>query len=643
MPDFIPSDNEVTILEAQKSSSGLSAAEKALLQLRLTAYYVFKDIDKAQQYIKKIEGLIQKSADSTARFYLHLSAASIENNLYHFQSAQAHCLQAIEIAYEHGSISQQAEVFIDYAGICLNLGLQEEAGKWLTIAKKHLKAYPNPRLLARLTGREGFIYLRCNDHKMATTLLLEAEKQFAQLTDQNLKDAYFLTLIYSGLGTIYELNDDFQNALAIYQKVMRMCESLGIRMRMSWHYLNVGKMYMSLNDTEKAEIYFRKVVQMKEDSHSQARASAYGNLGYCYFLKKRYAQADALYKRAETYYQQRLEENYKNYSVLETRKAKLYTATKKMGHVAKHLALAFQYARLSGDYKQISGVCKDIASYYADSGDYKSAYEYHLLHADMNEKHAEEVNDRKIKEIEVRYESEKKQREAEMFRLQATGLQRKALRAQMNPHFLYNALNSIQDYISSNEVVSASKYLAKFARLMRQSLYYSDLEIISLEKEIEFLKDYLIINQKLRFDDRLQFEFNMEEDMEEDMLGVPTMIVQPYIENAIEHGIRPKKGGFIRIDFSMQDDNTIFCVVEDNGIGREKMRQLQAADAAFQEHKSRGTSITERRLEVLHSYTGPDKKIHVQTIDLYDPLTKEATGTRVEILIPIMDLYITNE
>jgi two-component system, LytTR family, sensor kinase len=642
MPNFIPTDNEIASLEAQRISS-VTIAEKSLLQLRLTAYYVFKDIEKAQQYIKKIEGYIQRSSDFTARFYLHLSAASIENNLYHFQSAQAHCLKAIEIANEYGSISEQAEVFIDYAGICINLGLQEEANNWLTIAKKLLKAYPNPRLLARLTGREGFLYLHGNDHKLATALLLEAEKQFAQLEDQNLKDAYFLNLVYSGLGRIYELNDDFTNALAIYLKVMRMCESLGIRMRMSWHYLNVGKMYMFLNETEKAEIYFRKVVQIKEDLHSQARAGAYGNLGYCYFLKKKYSQAATLYSRAETYYKQRIEENYHSFSVLETRKAKLYTATKKFGIVAKHLALAFEYARLSGDYKQISGVCKEIASYYAESGDYKSAYEYHLLHSEMNEKHAEEVNDRKIKEIEVRYESEKKQREAEMFRMQATGLQRKALRAQMNPHFLYNALNSIQDYITSNEVVSASKYLAKFAKLMRQSLYYSDLEIISLEKEIDFLKDYLIINQKLRFDDRLQFQINIAEDIEEDILGVPTMIVQPYIENAIEHGIRPKKGGFIRVDFSMYDDNTIFCVVEDNGIGREKMRQLQAADAAYQEHKSRGTGITERRLEILHSYTGPDKKINVQTIDLHDPTTKEATGTRVEILIPVMEIYIIHK
>jgi LytS/YehU family sensor histidine kinase len=224
-----------------------------------------------------------------------------------------------------------------------------------------------------------------------------------------------------------------------------------------------------------------------------------------------------------------------------------------------------------------------------------------------------------------------------LLRLQAAKLQLKALRAQMNPHFLFNALNSIQNYITSNEVTNAAKYLARFAKLMRQSLEYSDLEVVSLEKEIAFLSDYLYINEKLRFEDRLSYKIIVDDEIEEDITGVPTMIVQPYVENAIEHGLRNKESGNIRVDFSLYNEDTILCVVEDDGIGRDKARQMHLNDGRYKNHRSRGTAITEQRLQLL--YNSREKKVYVHTIDLRDEETGEALGTRVEIKIPIIDVH----
>jgi sensor histidine kinase YesM len=160
------------------------------------------------------------------------------------------------------------------------------------------------------------------------------------------------------------------------------------------------------------------------------------------------------------------------------------------------------------------------------------------------------------------------------------------------------------------------------------------MEIISLEKEVAFLEDYLFINEKLRFEDRLRYRITVDEQLEDDILGVPTMIVQPYVENAIEHGLRSKKDGLVMVNFSLLDEDTILCVVEDNGIGRERARLLQLESA--QTHRSRGTQITEMRLKILHH--SPDKGVLVNTIDLIDPLRGEAQGTRVEIKIPILEI-----
>ena len=237
----------------------------------------------------------------------------------------------------------------------------------------------------------------------------------------------------------------------------------------------------------------------------------------------------------------------------------------------------------------------------------------------------------------VKFEAEKEKQNAKLLRLEAAKLQMKALRAQMNPHFMYNALNAIQNYITSNKGESAAKYLAKFAKLMRQSLYYSDLETISLEKELEFLEDYLYINQKLRFDS-LSYSIMVGDEIEEDILGVPTMIVQPYVENAIEHGLRTKKKGHIGLTVRLFDEDTILFIIEDDGIGRDAARDMQVHDTKYQNHRSKGTAITEERLRLLHN-SKEERKVFVDTIDLASE-SGQASGTRVEIKIPIVDIHV---
>ena len=282
-------------------------------------------------------------------------------------------------------------------------------------------------------------------------------------------------------------------------KGANLCETIGMRTRMSWHYLNVGKSYLSLDEHDSAEEFFSKAIQIQDDISQDARAGAYANLGYCYYLKKKYEPALELFGKAENLYIERKGDNKTNLSVIECWKARLFAETKRYKRAERHFFNAFEYAA-DNDLKQLSDVCQYIADYHAELSNYKSAYEYLQLFNEIKERHNEEVNERGVMEMQVKYETEKSEQEAEMLRLQATGLQLKALRAQMNPHFMYNALNSIQNFITSEQTESATKYLAKFAKLMRQSLEYSDLEMISLEKEIEFLDDYLQLNQKLRFE-----------------------------------------------------------------------------------------------------------------------------------------------
>jgi two-component sensor histidine kinase len=392
-----------------------------------------------------------------------------------------------------------------------------------------------------------------------------------------------------------------------------------------------------MDEINNAEKYFRQAIQIKDMVSFEAQASAYGNLGYCYYLRGIHDEAIKMYERAEHIYKTKVERNAKNFSVIEVWKAKLYMSQNKRTLAEKHFIRAYEYAQSTNDLQQLSEICESIAQLYAKNGDYKNAYEYQVFYSEVKARDNEDILNKRAQELEVKYEAEKREQEAKMLRLEATSLQLKALRAQMNPHFMYNALNAIQNYITSKEVKDAAKYLAKFAKLMRQSLDYSDLEIISLEKEKEFLEDYLYINQKLRFRNQLQYQIQVEEDLEEDITGVPTMIVQPYVENAIEHGLRTKEGGLVKIDFKLKDDYTILCTVEDNGIGREKAKEIKEKEKAYLNHRSRGTSITEERLRLLHK-ARLGEEVFIITLDLKDEVTNEPRGTRVKILIPIKEI-----
>lgn len=604
----------------------------------LIEFYTFTNIHEAQKLLAEQFKLLEKYQHRELLLYYHINTAIIENQVYNYKLSDIHFLQAIQIVEDEGNVSQQVEVYTDYIGTLINLNEIDKALPYIDKAHRLLISFPDDILYARLTCREAYLHWHIADYDRAAELLFKSDKIFANIKPISLKikDIYFKTLIHVGFGLIYHKKGNNEKSVESYLRAVELCEKSGIRSRLAWYYQSIGQAYMAIHDYDNAQQFFTKVSLIPDDISQSARAYATANLGYCHFDKGRYEEAMRMYNYAENIYKRRAND-YANLSTVSRYKGLVYDACNKFKRAETKFLEALEYAKLAKKPQLQAVACRDIAEFYSDRNDFKNAYKFELMHSEFAGIVYEESNSIKINELEFKYEAERRRKESEMLRLQASSLQLKALRAQMNPHFMFNALNSLQNYIS-NEF--AAKYLAKFAKLMRMSLDYSELEIISLEKEIEFLEDYLLINQKLRFEDRLQYKIAVDEELEDDIIGVPTMIVQPYIENAIEHGIKPKRGGLIKIDFKLIDDSCILCVIEDNGIGRLKAQELQKRAGYHQQHKSRGTSITEKRLELLHS----DRKdsFSVKIIDLQDPLSKEALGTRVEILIPIVEMPYRN-
>ena len=213
---------------------------------------------------------------------------------------------------------------------------------------------------------------------------------------------------------------------------------------------------------------------------------------------------------------------------------------------------------------------------------------------------------------------------------QTTELEMQALRAQMNPHFIFNSLNSINRFILQNNRLQASEYLTKFSRLVRLILLNSQSALISLENEIESVKLYLSL-EALRFNDHFEYKLSVDPDLDISVLKVPSMIIQPYIENAIWHGLMHKKEkGQLDIELSREEDHLYFKIT-DNGIGRGQSAALASKSATL--HKSMGLSITARRIAMLQS--GNYKGSSVVINDLVNE-EGSAAGTEVVIKIPVI-------
>ena len=225
---------------------------------------------------------------------------------------------------------------------------------------------------------------------------------------------------------------------------------------------------------------------------------------------------------------------------------------------------------------------------------------------------------------------EKKEREKTALNKRIANIELKALQAQMNPHFIFNTMNSIQHFVVSNDADSAQKYLSKFAELIRAILNNSKMEYILLEEEIKNLSLYAEL-ESLRFENGFDFEIIKDAALENESVEIPSMLIQPYVENAILHGLMHKKGkGKITLQLEKQA-NTLKCIIEDNGVGRQKAAEIKSQNKP--KHKSMGLTITEERLEILNMMS--ETKMTVKTTDLINA-GGTPQGTRVEIFIPLM-------
>ncbi|MGH1384062.1 tetratricopeptide repeat-containing sensor histidine kinase [Kordia sp.] len=453
-------------------------------------------------------------------------------------------------------------------GICINLTAvktkQNRLDDALKYAKKALELVKRPRSVANLYTNIGAIYEKKKNHELADVYFKKALENYTAL-----KSAPGIQKSYNNIGNNLAKLKKYKEAEYFLLKSNELLEK-GNNINSLWHnYEMLSALYESKGDYKKSLDFAKKQAKIKDSILNTEK-------------QKEIANYETLY---------------------ETEKIKREKDVAQQATIIATLENQKNRSRFIGAL--ILGVFIVLLSiFYFKKTKAKKNTELVLM---------------KLKEAKKRLEVEKKYRDSEL----------KALKAQMNPHFVFNALNSIQEYIVLNKKNLASDYLGKFSDLIRTYLNNSNKGLISLEEELKCLGMYLEL-EELRFEEKLTYTIEVAENVCVSTRYIPTMLIQPYIENALKHGLLHKKNDRkLKIAlFNALDENSIICVVEDNGIGRKKALELKALKNKM--HQSFGTKVTKERLDLLNY--GKANPIGVEIEDLYE--AEKPIGTKVTINIP---------
>ncbi len=369
--------------------------------------------------------------------------------------------------------------------------------------------------------------------------------------------------VYHNVGTVFQKQGKFKNALNYLEKSIQIREKYGSKNEIYKTYRVVSEVYKSLGNTQKSLYYLQLYLDYMDGNTTIQSARKIAELSEAYRSDQR---ERLISSQSDSIYKQQQE--------------KTLTATKLENSQLRNNLMFYIIVALI----IIAGLGIIIAFY--------------------------RWNQIKIKQ---------QRKEAEMSQT--------LLRAQMNPHFVFNAMSVIQSYIYENDTINSSKFLVNFSRLMRLILENSSKEFIPLVTEIEILEKYLAM-QKLRFEERFEYQINIDENIDSDFTFIPPMITQPFIENAIEHGqLHTIEGGFINVSFKKLND-MLSVHITDNGIGRKGSMTNKKSKA----HKSMAMQITRERIDNLN------KKYKTSgSLDIQDFNKTLETGTKVLILLPLRE------
>lgn len=607
-----------------------------------------KNIDSLERLIK----VITDEGEKTKAFY---AAARASFNI-NYQKALAYAVNAAQSARKVNSPNDLAKAYTAESFARINLGENDKAMAGLDSALFYYQKNNNNEGLANVYEYMGILYYNLGNYNKSLEYNLKSLKLFEDLknktgiaeclinianinlvqneilkAENNYRQAYDTyhsdknkngeALALTGMAHVLRRQDKMDLAIAQYARCIVLFDSLGNKEGAGSAYLGTGRILRLQNRNDEAFVAFEKALVLFE-SVGQANKSV-----------------ETMGAIADVYMENRDFE-------------------KAIGYNEKFLKKAGEMRAKPYQRDAMEGLARSHAAL----GNFARAYGYQLLTSRIKDTLYSEERSARMTDMEVKYETEKKEQANKLLELELSRknnlligslvlailallfaylfarqnrlaakqktieLEQKVLRSQMNPHFIFNSLIAIQSFIYRNDPKTSGDYLSDFAKLMRLILVNSREEFIPLNKEIETLKLYLRL-QQLRFDNQFDFTIEADENIDGEEMAIPPMLAQPFIENAIEHGIsRIERQGKIDVRFGIEGD-LLKILVTDNGIGITKAMEQKEKSG----HRSLATTITEERLSILNK--GARKKISLTIVEIKAP-DGTVSGTKIEFGVP---------
>lgn len=528
-----------------KTSDGEAVSRRYIAR----AYNYFGDFKNAIVQLKKGLATAPRLRELTIKGNLHTDLGNNYDALGDFELASKHFYNALRIFKILGDHDKLATVKINLCYFYYNFEDFKEMIKLAEEAEDHLKKVDNPILVAVTYTLRGIAYGELKEYERALSAHNHAMKTYQE---NDVPDRVSETL--TSIGSIYQSQGKLDLALDYFMKALAIDKTLGNPSYVAITYSNIAQIFNEMGDLEKSTAYFDQSIEIaKKGARLEMLMTTLGYTAETYYkdgnFEKAYEYAMVHQRIKDSLFSQE-----KSNQILELR-AK-YNSEKKEQEIiniknatdAKAVKTKLTFTILGATLGILALILTIVILY---------------------------SRQRKIKEIHAR-----------------NNLEQRALRSQMNPHFIFNSLNSIQRlYIEGKEDI-ANDYMADFSSLLRRILENSGMDKVSLKEELRSTMLYLDL-EKMRTDNLFNYEFEIDPLVDELNSFVPPLILQPYVENAIWHGIVPKnENGRIKVQIRNAGVNDLECIITDDGIGITASQNNKISGST----ESKGMSITASRL-----------------------------------------------
>ncbi|MEZ4796076.1 MAG: tetratricopeptide repeat protein [Flavobacteriaceae bacterium] len=625
------------------------------------------DFDKGFQFMEKALKLYKTINDKLGISECYNGMGEILQNKGERKDAIAYYLKSVGVNEAIGNMKGVASDYISIGVAYYEIGDYNEALNHYEKALQINKKIDNDEGISRCLINIGNIYIVKGNFPRAIEYQHEALK-----INEKRKDTTLISLTLNNLGVIYNNLENHEKAIPFVQRALEIQKKSGDKKRIAETLNNLGTLYVNINNYDYAYKYLKEALHICEDINNKfIEGYTLNNIGYVFLNKKNYHNSLEYYEKARI-----INLNTGNKRALLTTYfglARVYTSLEKY---AEALSYALKSKSISQDFKLVElerHIHELLVKIYKNTGDYKKALENHEQYKILSDSIFNKTNTEKIAQIEAEYkfrqqldslsinelkltktvlttsqDLEKSKRNLflgvigflitalilggiifflrlrnEKTKTQNIVIEQKLLRSQMTPHFIFNSLSVLQGMILNKEDKKSVYYLSKFSKLLRLTLENSRDKMVPLSQELEAVNSYLEL-QNLEASQSYDYTILVDKNIDETLFKIPPMLIQPFIENAIEHAFEDRKDNR-KIDIQLKYIiDELICTIKDNGIGIDAQNGHNRRDK-----KSLATTITSERLKMLSKDFNIEGSVRIEDRKKYNE-----QGTIVTLVIP---------